>query len=74
MLRGHGIANWDFTLSKAIRINERLSFDFRAEVFNLFNRVQFGDPGTQLGSATFGIVSSQVNNPRQIQFAGRLSF
>lgn len=73
-LRGHGIANWDFTVSKAIPINERLSFDFKAEVFNLFNRAQFGDPGTQLGSATFGIVSSQTNNPRQIQFAGRLSF
>jgi hypothetical protein len=73
-LRGHGIANWDFTLSKIVPINERLSFDFKAEIFNLFNRVQFGDPGTQLGSATFGIVSSQINNPRQIQFAGRLSF
>jgi hypothetical protein len=73
-LRGHGIANWDFTLSKAIPIRERLSLDLRAEVFNLYNRVQFGDPGTQLGSATFGIVSTQTNNPRQIQFAGRLSF
>ena len=61
-------------VGKAIPIRERLSLDFRAEIFNLYNRVQFGDPGTQLGSATFGIVSSQTNNPRQIQFAGRLSF
>lgn len=73
-LRAHGVANWDFTISKAVPITERLSFDFKAEIFNLFNRVQFGDPGTQLGSANFGIVSSQINNPRQIQFAGRLSF
>jgi hypothetical protein len=73
-LRGHGIANWDFTLSKSIPIRERLSFDFKAEIFNLYNRVQFGDPGTQYGAATFGIVNAQVNNPRQIQFAGRLSF
>lgn len=73
-LRGAGVANWDFTLSKAVPITERVSFDFKAEVFNIFNRVQFGDPGTSVGSATFGVVSSQVNNPRQIQFAGRLSF
>lgn len=73
-LRSAGIANWDFTLSKAIPLTERISFDFKTETFNIFNRVQFGDPGTAVGSAAFGIVSTQVNNPRQIQFAGRLTF
>ena len=44
---------------------------FRAEVFNLANRVQFSPPATAVGSATFGIISSQANNPRLIQFALR---
>jgi hypothetical protein len=73
-LRDAGVANWDFTVGKNIPISERLNFQFKTEVFNLFNRVQFGDPGTQLGSSTFGVVSSQLGNPRLIQFVGRLSF
>jgi hypothetical protein len=73
-IRDAGIANWDFTIGKAIPITERFNFQFKTELFNLFNRVQFGDPGTQLGSATFGIVSSQLGNPRLIQFSGRLIF
>jgi hypothetical protein len=36
--------------------------------------VQFGDPNAQLGSQTFGIVSTTIGNPRLIQFAGRLTF
>jgi hypothetical protein len=73
-LRDHGVANWDFTLGKSIPITERVSFTFKTEVFNLFNRVQFGDPGTSVGSSNYGVVSTQINNPRLIQFAGRISF
>jgi hypothetical protein len=51
-----------------------VSFTFKTEVFNLFNRVQFGDPGTSVGSSNYGVVSTQINNPRLIQFAGRISF
>lgn len=73
-LRDSGIANWDFTLGKNIPITERVNFEFKTEVFNLFNRVQFGDPGTQYGASTFGVVSSQLANPRLIQFSGRVVF
>jgi hypothetical protein len=34
----------------------------------------FGQPNTSFGSANFGTITSQVNNPRQIQLALRLSF
>lgn len=73
-LRDHGVANWDFTVGKTIPLSERMTFDFKTEMFNTFNRVQFGDPGGSVGSATYGVVSTQVNNPRLIQFSGRLSF
>jgi hypothetical protein len=73
-LRDAGIANWDFTAGKAIPISERLNFDFKAEIFNLFNRVQFGDPNTQKNSPTFGQVSTQLNTPRLVQFTGRFTF
>jgi hypothetical protein len=74
VVRDSGIANWDFTLGKNVPITERFTFEFKTEVFNLFNRVQFGDPNTQFGSSTFGVISSQLGNPRLIQFSGRLVF
>jgi hypothetical protein len=53
-LRGAGTANWDMSLFKDIPVQESMSLDFRVEAFNLFNRVQFGNPVTTLGSSTFG--------------------
>jgi len=72
--RTQGINNWDFSITKDTRLTERFSLSYRAEVFNLFNRVQFNPPGSQLGSSLFGVVSGQLNNPRLIQMALRLSF
>ncbi len=73
-LRAHGMNNWDFALFKNTRITERVGLQFRTEFFNLFNRVQFNFPGQALGNPQFGVVSSQVNNPRLVQFALRLIF
>jgi len=73
-LRGPGIANWDMSLFKNIPIKEHATFDFRAEAFNLFNRAQFGNPNTSLGNTSFGWVTTQLNNPRILQIAGRITF
>ncbi len=73
-LRGHGIANFDFTVSKQTPITESVKLEFRTEFFNLFNRVQFSDPGTSLGNPQFGIVSASMNQPRLIQLGLRLLF
>jgi len=73
-LRAHGINNFDFALFKRTKLTERIGLEFRSEFFNLFNRVQFGFPGQALGNPQFGIVSSQLNNPRLAQFALRLIF
>ncbi|MEP6536449.1 MAG: TonB-dependent receptor, partial [Bryobacteraceae bacterium] len=72
--RSHGIANYDFTIFKNTKITEKVGIQFRTEIFNLFNRVRFGYPGTIIGNPQFGIVSGQSNDPRLIQFALRLSF
>ena len=73
-LRAAGIANFDFAAFKSTDITERFRLEFRAEVFNLFNRVQFAAPNTTVGSTSFGIVTSQQNNPRLVQLALRLRF
>ena len=73
-LRSAGVANWDFAAFKDTHLTERFVLQFRAEIFNLFNRVQFAPPNTTVGSSTFGFVTSQTNNPRLVQFALRLQF
>ena len=73
-LRGPGIANFDLSLFKNFSILERLRAQFRFETFNAFNRVQFGMPGTQAGSTSFGVITSTQNSPRQFQVALKLLF
>ena len=76
-LRGHGINNFNFALFKRTPITERFKLEFRAETFNTFNRVQFGRPNqgaTTAANNTFGVVSTQVNDPRLIQFGLRLFY
>jgi hypothetical protein len=57
-----------------LALTERVGLAFRAEFFNVFNRVQFSPPNTQPGNATFGQVTAQYNQPRLIQFGLRLAF
>jgi hypothetical protein len=74
VLRTPGQANWDMSLFKNIPIHENLTFDFRVEAFNLFNRVQFGSPNSTIGNAQAGTITSQYNLPRIFQVSGRFNF
>ena len=73
-LRNAGVANFDTSLSKAIKFSEVSNLQFSLEAFNVFNRVQFGTPATNLSSSVFGQVTSQANSPRTLQLALRYSF
>ena len=73
-------------LLKHTRLTERVRMQFRAEAFNLFNRVQFAGPYTNVGAydpnrpsqtsrnQNFGFFSGQANDPRVIQLALKLLF
>lgn len=71
-LRTDGIHNLDLALFKDFAITERWKFELRGEAFNLLNTPQFGAPNTSLGNSNFGVVTSQANQPRLIQVAGKL--
>lgn len=73
-VRSPGIADYNLAVFKNTAITERVGIQFRTEMFNLFNRVQFNSPGLSLGTPQFGVISGQYNNPRLIQFALRLLF
>ncbi len=73
-LTSDGVNNYDFAVMKSTNLSERASVQFRAEFFNVFNRVQFAPPVGQQGSSNFGEILSQVNQPREIQFSLRVNF
>lgn len=73
-LRGPGTMNFDVSVFKNFPIHERLSLQFRAEAFNVANRAEFGLPNTSIGSPAAGVITSQANSPRDIQFALKLLF
>ena len=73
-VRGPGVANYDFSLFKDFKPVERVALQFRAEAFNIFNRVQFNFPNSVLSSGQFGVISSAANSPRQMQLALKILF
>jgi len=60
---------------KSFKPTERMTLQLRMDAFNAFNHPRFDVPDTNPGSATFGVVAaSQVNQPRAIELAARLTF
>ncbi|MBZ5547798.1 MAG: TonB-dependent receptor [Acidobacteriia bacterium] len=78
---GPGVNRWDMVLQKTLSLSERFNLHFRAESYNVFNRVQFGQPGNLISDqGALGQSTSEVRQPdlttgaRQIQFGVKLSF
>jgi TonB dependent receptor len=61
ILRGPGVANFDFTLAKNFSLNERRYFQFRTELFNAFNHPNFGPPNIARDSSGFGQILTAAN-------------
>jgi hypothetical protein len=73
-LRGPGQMNCDVSVFKTFAIRERFKAQFRAEMFNISNTPQLGNPGGTLGTGTFGRVTGTAADNRQIQFALKYTF
>jgi hypothetical protein len=67
----------DFALTRTFKLAGAQSVQFRWEVFNVINRVNFAAPITALNSASFGQIqqTAQVGgDPRIMQFALKFTF
>ncbi len=73
VFRGPGLANVDAGLFKNFPIRERWRFQFRAEFFNLLNRVNLNDPTTSVAAGGFGSIKGS-RDPRIGQLALKLFF
>jgi hypothetical protein len=73
IMRGPGYANFDFTFAKDFRVSDERRFQFRAEIFNAFNRVNYGPPNIQRESSGFGQILT-ASNARIVQFGLKFYF
>lgn len=76
-VRTDRLQNVDSVLVKnfSASIKEHLiTTQFRAEIYNLLNNVQFATPNTSVSSTSFGRVTAQANNPRELQFGLKINF
>ena len=73
IMRGPGLANFDFTLAKNFQINARRYVQFRTEFFNAFNHPNFGPPNIARESSGFGRILT-AGNARIIQFGLKFYF
>ena len=60
-------------LLKIFPIRENITFEFRADADNIFNRTTRNDPVTDLSSPQFGKILN-TSGQRRFQFSGRIRF
>jgi hypothetical protein len=53
-LRGFGATQWDFAVHRDFPVHERLTLQFRAELFNILNHPNFGPPVSDISNSSFG--------------------
>ncbi|CAN5550836.1 hypothetical protein BH10ACI4_BH10ACI4_16110 [soil metagenome] len=72
---GPGRQNVDLSVFKQFRLGDVRQIELRFEAFNAFNHANFGNPAASVANqATFGQISSVINDARQIQMAGKFYF
>lgn len=77
---GPGLVDFDFSAVKDTQIGERVKVEFRAEMFNIFNRSNFNPPIANSaifntdGSSNSSPLSATATSSRQVQFALKVIF
>jgi hypothetical protein len=71
--RGDGQIQYNFTLAKSFPVREGFTAQFRAEIFNALNTVNYDLPDGLLTSRNFGQAVSAFD-PRQIQLGLKVTF
>lgn len=70
---GPGTVNTDISAFKRFKLYDRYSLLYRAELFNLFNNTNLGNPNGTVGNANFGKITS-AGSPRIVQMALKFEF
>jgi hypothetical protein len=74
ILRGPGWVTFDMSVQRRMSLSERVNATLRWDIFNMFNRANFGLPESNIVSATAGVISNLAGDPRVMQLSLRLGF
>jgi len=78
ILEGPGTATFSMSAGKTFRVTERVGVRYEAQFSNLFNILNKANPNMNVGSSSFGLISSsqltQQAGPRSIQMMLRIQF
>lgn len=75
---GPNFNNTDLSVTKNTTLRDAVRVQFRAEVFDVFNHANFGQPGNVTGSPSFGRITNtrfptgESGSSRQVQFGLKL--
>ncbi|MBI2185916.1 MAG: TonB-dependent receptor [Acidobacteria bacterium] len=64
----------DLAIAKRVRLRDRWALQIRADVFNVFNTVNFFVGDYDINSPSFGRISSTNTDPRLVQLVVKLEF
>jgi hypothetical protein len=73
-VRGPARFSEDFGLVKQFVFTEESNLEIRADFINAFNRAGRGNPITDVANPQFGLITSPLWGPRNIQLGARLTF
>jgi hypothetical protein len=73
ILRGPKFMSTDLSFLKNIPAGGNVRVQLRVEIFNVFNTVNYGNPGASFGSAAFGRITS-AGSMRQMQLGAKVLF
>jgi len=73
VIRGPGFARTDLSFFKNFAVASSQQIQIRVEFFNLFNQERFGQPGNQIGSPTFGVITT-ADDGRIVQLGIKYTF
>jgi len=74
ILRGPGFATFDLSLQRRLAFSPRFAATLRWDIFNVFDRANFGNPNADITGATVGTISTLAGDPRVMQLAIRFHF
>jgi Carboxypeptidase regulatory-like domain len=74
VLRAPSQSRFDLGIVKSTKLSENVAVELGWDVFNVFNRANFGVPDFELGSPDFGRITNTIGGPRVMQFRAKLKF
>jgi len=75
LINGPGYWNLDSSIFKKMKFTERFGGEIRADVFNILNHPNPGNPGTSVSTpSTFGLITGVNSSSRLVRFAAKVTF